>query len=48
MGESEAEALAEMKLAIRHHLELLKERGESIPDSATVNAVVIDIGSSDL
>lgn len=42
LGDTEAEALDEMREAMRGHLELLRERGEPIPASATVSATTVD------
>lgn len=42
LGDTEAEALAEMRDAMQGHLELLRERGEDAPRSATVSATTVD------
>ncbi len=42
LGDTEAEALAEMRDALRGHIELLRERGEEVPPSATVSATTVD------
>jgi predicted RNase H-like HicB family nuclease len=36
------ETLVEMKEAMRGHLELMRERGEVIPNSSTVRATTVD------
>jgi predicted RNase H-like HicB family nuclease len=42
LGDTEAETLAEMEEAIRLHLDVLRERHESLPVSATVSATTIE------
>ncbi|MBA3585268.1 MAG: type II toxin-antitoxin system HicB family antitoxin [Gemmatimonadetes bacterium] len=42
LGDTEAETLAEMEEAIRLHLDVLRERQESLPVSATVSATTIE------
>ncbi len=42
LGDTEAETLAEMAEAIRLHLEVLRERHEALPISATVSATTIE------
>ncbi|MGH3993531.1 MAG: type II toxin-antitoxin system HicB family antitoxin [Pseudonocardiaceae bacterium] len=42
LGDTEAEALSEMKEAMRGHLEVMRERGESIPNPSTVSATTVD------
>lgn len=41
LGDTEAEALSEMKDAMRGHLEVMRERGEVIPNPSTVSATTI-------
>ncbi|WP_444961098.1 type II toxin-antitoxin system HicB family antitoxin [Nocardiopsis sp. M1B1] len=41
LGQTEAEALAEMHEAVRGHLEVLRERGEPVPVPATVAATTL-------
>jgi predicted RNase H-like HicB family nuclease len=42
LGDSEAEALSEMKDAIRLHLDLMRERDEPLPSPSTVSATTVD------
>lgn len=42
LGDTEADTLDEMREAMRGHLELLRERGEPVPVSATVSATTVD------
>lgn len=42
LGDTEAEALSEMKDAIRLHLETMRERHEAVPVPSTVSATTID------
>ncbi len=42
LGDTETETLAEMAEAIRLHLEVLRERHEALPVSATVSATTIE------
>lgn len=42
LGDTEAETLAEMEEAIRLHLDVLRERQESLPVSTTVSATTIE------
>jgi len=41
LGDTEAEALSEMKDAMRGHLEVMRERREVIPNPSTVSATTI-------
>ncbi|MGB6165125.1 MAG: type II toxin-antitoxin system HicB family antitoxin [Pseudonocardiaceae bacterium] len=41
-GDTEEEALSEMKEAMYGHLEVMRERGEVIPDPSTVSATTVD------
>ncbi|MEU3020248.1 type II toxin-antitoxin system HicB family antitoxin [Nocardiopsis sp. NPDC007018] len=38
LGDTEEETLLEMRGAIQGHLEILRERGEPVPESSTVAA----------
>ncbi|MQA16623.1 MAG: type II toxin-antitoxin system HicB family antitoxin [Pseudonocardiaceae bacterium] len=42
LGDTEAEALAEMTNAIRLHLDLMRERNEPLPEPSTVSATTVD------
>jgi predicted RNase H-like HicB family nuclease len=42
LGDTESEALSEMKDAIRLHLEVMRERQEAVPTPSTVSATTID------
>lgn len=42
LGDTETEALSEMKDAIRLHLEVMRERNETIPRSSTVSATTVE------
>ena len=42
LGDTEAEALSEMKEAIRLHLQVMRERDEPLPESSTVSATTVD------
>jgi predicted RNase H-like HicB family nuclease len=42
LGDTEQEALSEMKEAMRGHLEVMRERGETIPNPSTVSATTVD------
>lgn len=42
LGDTEAEALAEMHDAIRLHLDIMRERHEPLPRPATISATTID------
>ena len=42
LGDTEAEALSEMKEAIRIHLDVMRERDEPLPEPSTVSATTVD------
>ncbi len=42
LGDTEDEALSEMKEAMRGHLGVMRERGEAIPNPSTVSATTVD------
>jgi predicted RNase H-like HicB family nuclease len=42
LGDTEAEALSEMKEAIRLHLDVMRERDEPLPEPSTVSATTVD------
>lgn len=42
LGDTEEEALSEMKQAIRLHLEAMRERHEPLPTPSTVSVTTID------
>ncbi|MGH3696164.1 MAG: type II toxin-antitoxin system HicB family antitoxin [Pseudonocardiaceae bacterium] len=42
LGDTEMEALSEMKQAIQLHLEVMRERREPLPRPSTVSATTID------
>ena len=42
LGDTEAEALSEMKEAIRLHLQVMRERDEPLPEPSTVSATTVD------
>ncbi len=42
LGDTEAEALSEMKEAIRLHLGVMRERDEPLPEPSTVSATTVD------
>ena len=42
LGDTEAEALSEMKEAIRLHLDVMRERDERLPEPSTVSATTVD------
>ena len=42
LGDTEADALSEMKDAIRLHLEVMRQRHETVPTPSTVSATTID------
>lgn len=42
LGDTEAEALSEMKDAIQLHLEVMREREEPLPTPSTVSATTVD------
>jgi predicted RNase H-like HicB family nuclease len=42
LGDTEAETLDEMREAMRGHLALLRERGETVPTPSTVSATTVD------
>lgn len=46
LGDTEAEALAEMRQAIEFHLEGLREDGQSVPHPSTVAATVITLDAA--
>ncbi len=41
LGDTEAEALSEMKEAIRIHLDVMRERDEPLPEPSTVSATTV-------
>lgn len=41
LGDTEEETLLEMREAVRGHLEVLRERGEALPEPATVAATTL-------
>lgn len=45
VGDSKAEALEEMREAVRLHLELLHERGEPRPTGSAAETFAIDAGT---
>lgn len=46
LGDAEAEALDEMREAIKFHVEGLREDGLPIPEPSTVGATVIDLDAA--
>ncbi len=46
LGETESEALNEMRQAIQFHLDGLREDGQPIPQSSTVAATVITLDAA--
>lgn len=46
LGDTETEALAEMRKAIRFHLDGLREDGQPIPHPSTVAATVITLDAA--
>lgn len=42
LGDTEEEALAEMRDAMLGHIELRRERGEEVPVPSTVSATTVD------
>lgn len=42
LGDTEEETLSEMREAMRGHLEVMRERGEVIPNPSTVSATTVD------
>ncbi len=42
LGDTEADALSEMKDAMHGHLELMRERGDAVPEPSTVSATTVD------
>ncbi|MDQ3988939.1 MAG: type II toxin-antitoxin system HicB family antitoxin [Actinomycetota bacterium] len=42
LGDTEAEALSEMKEAIGRHLDVMRERDEPLPEPSTVSATTVD------
>jgi len=42
LGDTGAEALSEMKEAIRIHLDVMREREEPLPEPSTVSATTVD------
>ncbi|MGH3799197.1 MAG: type II toxin-antitoxin system HicB family antitoxin [Pseudonocardiaceae bacterium] len=42
LGDTEADVLSEMKGAMRGHLEVMRERGDAIPEPSTVSATTVD------
>jgi len=42
LGDTEAEALSEMKEAIRLHFDVMRERDEPLPEPSTVSATTVD------
>ncbi|NYE49654.1 putative RNase H-like HicB family nuclease [Spinactinospora alkalitolerans] len=41
LGDTEAEALSEMREAMHAHLQILHERGEAVPEPSTVSATTL-------
>jgi predicted RNase H-like HicB family nuclease len=46
LGDTEAEALDEMRKAIKFHLDGLREDGEPIPHPSTVSATVVTLDAA--
>jgi predicted RNase H-like HicB family nuclease len=46
LGDSEAEALSEMRKAIEFHLDGLREDGQSIPEPSAVAATMITLDAA--
>lgn len=46
LGDTEAEALAEIRKAIKFHLEGLREDGQPIPRPSTIAATVITLDAA--
>ena len=42
LGDTEADALSEMKEAIRLHLDVMRERDEPLPEPSTVSVTTVD------
>jgi predicted RNase H-like HicB family nuclease len=42
LGDTEEETLSEMMEAMHGHLEVMRERGEMIPNPSTVSATTVD------
>ena len=45
LGDTEAETLADMKDAIQHHLEAMRDHGEPIPEPSAVAATVLTLAA---